>query len=106
MSSSIEASSANNLGSVRFVKNTTLGGTPSYSDISSTDSVVEIDTSGTTLTGGKELISEPLAGKNDKGILDILNLKIILNPGDSITVAGTSSNSATIDASIIWKELF
>lgn len=104
--SAIEASSANNLGSVRLVQNATLGGTPSYSNINTNNSVVEIDTSGTTVSGGKELVVIPLAGKNDKGIFDLTPLKIILKHGDTLTVAGKSANSATINSIVPWRELF
>ena len=108
LAASIEASSPNNLGEIRIVRNTTLGGTPSYSDINTTDSVVEIDTSGTTLTGGKELFSSTLAGKNDKvgeeGLLTPFDF--IIPPGETVTVAGTSANSATMPGSLLWKELF
>lgn len=103
---SIEASAANNLGNIALIKNTVLGGSPSYSDINTTDSVVEIDTAGTTVTGGKVLLAVPLAGKNDKIIENIVNLKIILNPGETITMAGVSANSATVNAEILWRELF
>jgi len=103
---SIESGSANNLSKVRLVKNTTLGGSPSYADIDATDSTMDIDTAGTTLTGGKELISIPLAGKNDKALMDLCGFDIIIEPGDTVTIAGTSTNSSTINASILWKELF
>ena len=106
VSAAIEASSANNLGQVRLVRNATLGGTPAYSDISATDSVVEIDTAGTTVTGGTEKIYVPLAGKNDREVIDLSDYVIILEPGETITVAGLSANSATIDAGLLWKELF
>jgi len=103
---SIEASSANNLGKVRMVKDATLGGSPSYSDINTTDSVVDIDTSGTTVTGGIELFSLPLAGKNDRVFADVVPFEIILAPGETLTLAGSSTNGATINASLLWKELF
>ena len=103
---SIEASSANNLGNIRILKNTTLGGAPSYSNISTSNSVVEIDTSGTTVTGGKELDIGLLAGKNDGFRVPLINEKIILNPGDTLTITGSSVNSATIRAQITWRELF
>lgn len=103
---SIEASSANNLGTVRVVKNATLGGTPSWSDINTTDSVMEIDTAGTTVTGGKELGAVELAGKNDRDRVPLLDSKIILNPGESVTVAGDSANSATMRSQGSWRELF
>lgn len=102
---SIEANAANNLGDCRIVKDTTLGGAPSYSDISVDNSVVEIDVSGTTVTGGETILWQPLAGKNDKNIENILNMKIIVHPGQTMTVACQSTASATINAAIIWKEL-
>lgn len=105
-SGSIEANQANNLGNIRLVKNATLGGEPSYSDINTTDSVVEIDTDGTTVTGGKVIEGELLAGKNDKFNVSLSGDKIILGPGETITVAGTSANSATFDSLLVWRELF
>lgn len=103
---SIEASSANNLGQVRLVKNATLGGVPSWTDINTTDSVVEIDLAGTTVTGGKEVLPFTLAGKNDDEHEDLIIYDIEISPGDTLTAAGLSANSATIDAAILWKELF
>ena len=103
---SIEANAANSLGAIRLVKNATLGGAPSYSDINTSNSVVELDTAGTTVTGGIGLVAAPLAGKNDKHIENITSLKIILNPGETLTMAGKSANSATIDGECLWKELF
>lgn len=104
--SSIEAAAANNLGRIRLVKNATLGGSPSYSDIDPTDSVMEIDTAGTTVSGGRTLGGGLLAGKNDALRVELVPLKIILNPGDTLTFAGLSANSATIDGIITWRELF
>jgi hypothetical protein len=103
---SIEAGAANNLGTVRVIKNTTLGGTPSWNDVNTTDSVVEKDIAGTTVTGGTELTTYPLAGKNDKDVENVIPYKIIIHPGDMITLAGSSAASATIRASALWKELF
>lgn len=103
---SIEASAANNLGNIRVVKNTTLGGTPDYSDINTNNSIVEIDTSGTTLTGGTEMFNIPLAGKNDKELIDVTPYSIVIEPGETITISGLSDNSATINGSLLWKELF
>jgi hypothetical protein len=105
-SASIEATSANNLGNIRFVKNATLGGTPAYADINTTDSVVEVDVAGTTVTGGKDLEGSFLAGKNDEFHTDLINDKIILNPGETLTMAGLSTNSASIRAQTTWRELF
>jgi len=106
IAASIEASAANNLGYIRLVKNATLGGSPSYSDINATNSVVEIDNSGTTVTGGTNILTTPLAGRNDKAIESLLDYKIILQAGDTLTISGVSTSSATINAAMLWKELF
>ncbi len=103
---SIEASSANNLGNIRIIKNATLGGSPSYSNIGTDTSVIEIDTAGTTVTGGSVLDAALLAGKNDEASLSLVENKIILNPTETLTVAGASDNEATIDAFLSWRELF
>lgn len=105
-SCSIEASSPNNLGKVRLVKNATLGGTPLYVDINTSDSIVDIDVAGTTVTGGKELTTFPLAGKNDRTFLDLSSFNFLQQAGDTITVAGSSASAATINASLLWKEIF
>lgn len=103
---SIEASSVNNLGTVRVVKNATLGGTPVWNNINTTDSVMEFDTNATTVTGGTELTNYPLAGKNDKVVENVIPYKIIVHPEDMITLTGSSEASAVIRASALWKELF
>lgn len=106
LSGSVDTNASNNISALRLVKNTTLGGTPSYSDINTTNSVIEIDTSGTTLTGGQELIAISLSGKNASDARDITKFRIILNPEDTLTIAGSSSGSATMNAGILWRELF
>lgn len=104
---SIEASAANNLGKFRLVKNTTLGGVPAFNDINTTDSIVGFDVAGTTLTGGKTLFNVPLAGKNDRiSNGNLTDFDIIISPGDTITLAGSSANSATMRSDLLWKELF
>lgn len=106
LSLGIEASSPNNLAQFRVIKNATLGGTPSYSDISTNNSLVDIDVAGTTVTNGTELFSGDLAGKNDKILEKLNDFKIMVHPGNTITVAIQSANSATLNGSLMWKELF
>lgn len=106
VTASIEAAANNNLGAVRVIKNATIGGTPSYSDINTTDSIVEIDTAGTTVTNGQTLYNVDLAGKNDKENSNLNPYEFVIAPGDTITVAGLSAASATINASLLWRELF
>lgn len=103
---SIEAGTPNNLGEVNIILNGTLTGTPVYSDINTTDSVIEIDTSATGITGGQMLITIPLAGRNDKAFPNFVEQELILRQGDVLTFTGSSDNSATINAGASWKELF
>lgn len=107
ISAAYEANNASNTGAVVFVKNGTLGGAAAvWVDINTTDSVVEYDVSSTTITGGTTLVAIPLTGKNDKAIVDLSPYDIILNPEDTLTVVGSSTNSAEFNASILWRELF
>lgn len=106
LTASIEAANANNLGSIRLVLNTSLGGVPSYNDINTSDSIVDLDVAGTTVTGGKELMSIPLAGKNDRVFIDLTPYKFLLNPGSTITLTASSAGTATVRGSLLWKELF
>ena len=106
LSLGIEANASNNLGQFRIIKNATIGGTPSYADINTTNSLIDIDYAGTTITNGVELFSGDLAGKNDKILENLKDYKIMLHPGNTITVAVQSANSATLNGSLMWKELF
>lgn len=103
---SIESSAANNLSNFRIVRDAALGGVPAFTDINTANSVMEIDVAGTTLTGGTEIAAFPLAGKNDKIAFNLTDFQIILQAGETITVSATSSNSATVTAGGLWKELF
>ena len=103
----LDTNATNAIGTIRLVKNTTLGGTPSWADINTTNSVVEIDVAGTTLTGGKEIIALDMPGKSSSNHENVLPYKFVIHPGESVTLAGSSvAGAATIRESLLWKELF
>ena len=104
-SSSIDNNGATNIGEIRLVRNATLGGSPSYADINASNSCVSIDVAGTTVTGGITILTQYLTGKNDSKQEDLVPYTIFLAPGETITVAGLSPASATINGSLLWKEL-
>lgn len=91
---------------IRLVRNATLGGTPSFSDIDTINSIMEIDTSGTTVTGGTRLYPLFLS-KDDGDARNLLPFKLYVNPGDTYTVSAESDGVApsAVDASLLWKEL-
>lgn len=86
--------------------NATLGGSPSYTNISTNTSVVSYDTAGTTVTGGRQLVSFYSQGNSSLNQL-MKDLPIILNPGDILTVSATSSGAAiTASVALTWSENF
>jgi hypothetical protein len=87
----------------RLVRNTTLGGAPSYTDYDTNTSVVSSDVAGTTLTGGLEDYSTTINGQTNTQI-DLTSFGIVLNPGDIETLAVSGSNIQGF-ASIQWIEL-
>lgn len=105
VTASIEANAANNLGSVKLVRNAILTGA-SYSDINTANSVVDVDVAAGTVTGGTAFLPLPLAGKNDAKSESLAPMELILNPGETMTIVGKSANAATIEAEILWRELF
>jgi hypothetical protein len=91
---------------VRLIKNVTLGGTPSYTDISANTSVVSYDVAGTTITGGEVLLSLA-TNKSDGDTLDLSRYNIVLEPGETFTIS-VEASSGTTDASVslVWSERF
>ena len=89
-----------------LVKNATLGGTPSYADISTNTSVVDYDTAGTTVTGGTPIDFDSLA---KDGSINVTPdpADIVLLPGETLTLAVAASTSTTdVTAAIRWVEDF
>lgn len=100
---------ANVQGEFRVLLNTTLGGTPAFADISTNTSVVEVDTAGTTITGGKEILAFELARQSsDKQDFNIFGEPgFVLHPGDALTITAVlSAGAAVLSASLVWQELF
>ena len=90
----------------QLIKNTTLGGSPSYTDISTNTSVVEYDTAGTTITGGQVIDFDTIA--KDGSITIVPSpIDVFLNPGETLTLAVAATTSTTdATASIRWVEEF
>lgn len=90
-----------------LVKNATLGGTPSYTDISVNTSVVDYDTAGTTVTGGTIIDFASLASSGSLNQSSTENTEIILLPGETLTLAVRATSTTTdATATIRWVEDF
>ncbi len=87
-------------------KNATIGGTPAWTDINANASVVQYDTSGTTATGGKDLLAwgESKVGANQ--FFPPENVPLFMEPGETLTISANSAATADIIASLTWTELF
>lgn len=86
-------------------KGATLGGSPSYSDLDAVNSVCQKDTAGTTITGGEIVFALEL-GKVDSRLIDLTNLHIRLQPGETLTASGTSASASDIAITLSEREMF
>lgn len=89
----------------QLIKNTTLGGTPSYTDISTNTSVVDYDTAGTTITGGQVIDFATLAAAGSTSEVGTSTTDIVLLPGETLTLAVNATATTTdVTAAIRWVE--
>lgn len=89
---------------VKLIKNAALTGA-SWTDVSSTTSVMRYDISA-TISGGTELLSLQLV-RTDLSLQYLLDsLDIVLNPGDTLTITGSATKSSNMYAAISWREFF
>lgn len=89
------------------IKNTALGGTPSFTDIDVANSVISVDEAGTTVTGGGRGAATVL-GKVDSSRAEVLGTGIIINPGDDFTITALADAgfTGTVSISVRWVEYF
>ena len=91
----------------QLIKNTTLGGTPSYTDISTNTSVIDYDTAGTTISGGQVIDFGTLGATGSASESGTSTTDIILLPSETLTLAVRASATTTdVTAAIRWVEDF
>lgn len=88
----------------KLVKDTTLGGSPSYAYIDEDNSVIEYDTAGTSLTGGEEILTISVS-KNSSVVFPI-PFKYYLAPSETLTISANAALVTEVRVSIVWTELF
>jgi len=82
-----------------------LGGSPSYANIDAVNSVLQIDTAGTTVTGGTLMYALELA-KVESKVLNLLDAHIKMLPGETLTVSASSASASDISITVRERELF
>lgn len=99
---SIAADGTKNV-TINVYLNTTLGGTPAFTNISTNTSVAAFDIAGTTVTGGILIASFAVAKTGDKTI-QFRDFNFLLPPGDTFTISAQSTGSNDVTAAIGWEE--
>lgn len=89
----------------KLIKNTTLGGVPSYTDVDAINSCAARDIAGTTVTGGNTQFNTTV-GTNGNVFVDLTEFDIFLAPGDTLTAtaAAISGGAANHVVAINWNE--
>jgi hypothetical protein len=92
---------------MRFIiyREATLTGTPSYSNVNSDNSVMEVDTTATYNTGG-EIVFQAVVGKDSGQVYLLSDLDILLVPGEVLTIVGIVASGSTTSAALEWQEDF
>lgn len=84
--------------------NATVAGEPNWTYHDESESSVEFDEDGTTVTGNTQVANISL-GKTDSKPINLKDLDIKLEPGDILTIAAkTNSGTTEISASATWTE--
>lgn len=90
--------------SIEVIKNATFGSSLTYADIS-TNSIIEVSTTNSTVTGGKPILNTSLA-PTDSNIVTAPDKFIYeVDPGDTISIKATGTNPG-FSAGFTWVEDF
>ena len=100
----ISSQTDNALTVFRLIKNPTLIG-HNFTDHAAGLSIAQVDKVATSYTGGTHLLTI-FGSNNSSSNLPILNnnLQITLVPGDILTITGSATDYATVNASLTWQE--
>jgi hypothetical protein len=86
-------------------KGVTLGGTPNFVAVDASNSVTSVDVAGTTVTGGTIILPLQLA-KVESKFVNLQGYKVLVLPGETLTISATSASASDVGAAIRWRELF
>jgi hypothetical protein len=81
----------------------TVGGSPSFTNVDTNDSLIEYDTAGTTVTGGTKVLTF-VVSKDGSQVFD-LNRLIRLHQPERMVVTAQSTASSDVVVALTWEEL-
>lgn len=99
---------------IRLKKGVTIGGSPSYAAINGTtaddgvtitsgNSIMSVDTAGTTVTGGTHLWGAAMC-QGGNVFMDLTPFNIFIAPTEVLSITGFASSSANVAVEINWQE--
>lgn len=100
------SSDGTKIGEVKIYKNLAIGGTPSWSNVDATNSVMQTDTAGTVTPSDANLLIDIPLGRTDSEIIYTSGLEFFLLPGETATVTGQSASSMDFSFTARWREEF
>jgi hypothetical protein len=90
---------------IEVIKNATVAGIPDYNYVDETNSIVDYDSAGTTVTGGT-IVAEFLVGAATERPIDLSNFKQFILPNETLTIAAktVSGTATTSTVAVVWVE--
>lgn len=92
--------------SVRLVKNATLTGSTTFTDINSNNSVVAYNTAGTYTAGSGKFVAGFQLQKTDGQTFDLVDYQYTFQPNETMTVAALSTGNNVMTVTINWREYY
>lgn len=90
---------------IRLIRNSPLGGTPSYTAIDAANSFMFVDIAGTTPSAGT-LQLPFILGKTEGRSIDVSNFRMLILPGETLTFAAISANISDVTIGCRWIDKF
>lgn len=89
----------------KLIKNATLGGVPSYTNIDATNSIAAFDVAGTTITGGNVQFNT-VCTTGGSVFVDLTEFDIFLSPNETLTCSAAAISGAAANhvVAINWNE--
>ncbi|MEN6350461.1 MAG: hypothetical protein ABFD08_13835 [Syntrophomonas sp.] len=91
---------------IRLLRNATLSGTTTYTDIDSTNSVAAYNTAGTYNSGTGIFIVGFQLQKLDTQNYNLVDYDFIIQPTETMTVTALSAGTSSIAATLSWREYY